>query len=59
MTQTFYTFRNKAEASAVISGAENFTTIETDPFSGGTFDLRTGTFNPNSTYSSYGSTIGR
>lgn len=39
--------------------AENPEIITDDPFSGGTFDLSTGTFIPNSTYSSYGSTIGR
>ena len=42
-----------------LEGAENITIIEENPFTGGTFDLSTGTFNPNSTYSSYGSTIGR
>ena len=42
-----------------LEGAENITIIEENPFTGGTFDLSTGTFIPNSTYSSYGSTIGR
>ena len=39
--------------------AENPEIITDKPFDGGTFDLNTGTFIPNSTYSSYGSTIGR
>ena len=34
--------------------AENPEIISDDPFSGGTFELATGTFIPNSTYSSYG-----
>lgn len=38
-------------------GAEENTIIETDPFEGGKFDPSTGTFVPNSTYSSYGATI--
>lgn len=35
-------------------GAENITKLTDDPFAGGTFKLETGTFIPNSTYSSYG-----
>ena len=40
-------------------GSENFTLIENNPFDGGTFNVSDVMFIPNSTYSSYGSTIGR
>lgn len=39
--------------SQKVDGA-SLTTITDDPFAGGTFKLETGTFIPNSTYSSYG-----
>lgn len=39
------------------SGAEENTIIDSNPFDGGQFDLATGTFVPNSTYSGYGVTI--
>lgn len=39
------------------SGAEENTIIDSNPFDGGQFDLTTGTFVPNSTYSGYGATI--
>lgn len=39
------------------SGAEENTIIDSNPFDGGQFDLATGTFVPNSTYSGYGATI--
>lgn len=45
----FFTGNN----SATVDGA-SLTTITDDPFAGGTFKLETGTFIPNSTYSSYG-----
>ena len=38
-------------------GAKENTIIDTNPFEGGQFDIATGTFVPNSTYSSYGATI--
>lgn len=38
-------------------GAEENTIIDSNPFDGGQFDLATGTFVPNSTYSGYGATI--
>ena len=40
-------------------GSENFTLIENNPFDEGTFNVSDVMFIPNSTYSSYGSTIGR
>ena len=42
-----------------LEGAENITIIEENPFTGGTFNLGTGVFIPNGTYSAYGSTICR
>lgn len=39
------------------SGAEENTIIDSNPFDGGQFDLATGTFVPNPTYSGYGATI--
>lgn len=38
-------------------GAKENTIIDVNPFDGGKFDLATGTFVPNSTYSGYGATI--
>ena len=38
-------------------GAEEITAVSDDPFSGGTFDLSSGTFVPGSSYSSYGASI--
>ncbi len=37
-----------------VSDSESITVIDSNPFDGGTFDLETGTFTPNSTYSEYG-----
>lgn len=42
-----------------IAGVENITVITDNPFTGGTFNLGTGTFIPNATYSAYGSDICR
>lgn len=42
-----------------ITGVDNINVITENPFTGGTFDLRTGTFIPNATYSAYGSDICR
>ena len=38
-------------------GAKENIIIDSNPFDGGQFDLATGTFVPNSTYSGYGATI--
>lgn len=41
------------------SGAENISALSSDPYSGGTFNLKDGIFIPNSSNLQYGSTIGR